>query len=80
MLNRYRVVKPYRGFESLRLRQKINNLSGNNSRLTTIFGGHNYGGGFLTTRLATRAFASERLKAKILSSVPAMKLSVLGKP
>ena len=30
MLNRYRVVKPYRGFESLRLRHdtsKINNLA-----------------------------------------------------
>ena len=24
LLNRYRVVKPYRGFESLRLRQRIN--------------------------------------------------------
>jgi hypothetical protein len=27
LLNRYRVVKPYRGFESLRLRQVIENLS-----------------------------------------------------
>jgi hypothetical protein len=27
LLNRYRVVKPYRGFESLRLRQHINNIN-----------------------------------------------------
>jgi hypothetical protein len=26
LLNRYRVVKPYRGFESLRLRQQITNF------------------------------------------------------
>ena len=43
LLNRYRVVKPYRGFESLRLR-KVREIFRRGPRLGAVVGSRGFGG------------------------------------